>query len=639
MKTSYKWLQTYFDKKLPSTEKLAEAITFHLCEIDGIEKVSGDEILDVKVLPDRGHYLLSHRGVACEISAILNLPLKKQETKDFKLADTRKLSISISDPKLCRRYIGRVVENVTVSDSPKWMQERLVAIGQRPINNIVDIANYVMFDLGQPLHAFDADKVRGNISVRLAKVGEKISTLDGKDLNLDPETLIIADDFGPLAIAGIKGGKRAEVDANTKNLILESANFDPVSVRKTAQRLGIQTDASKRFENEISPEICGVVAMEEFSALLSEFGGKSVKIGPVVDEYPNKAEKRQIEISSDFINSVLGQDISIKEIENIFKRLSFEYKVFGNNFIIDIPYQRLDLETPENIIEEVGRIHGYENIEAILPEKTKSNSKLVKTFYWTERIKDILVNCGFSEVITSSFSNKGDIEILKPLADDKKFLRTNLSQNILKSLDLNAHNAAILALDEVKIFAVGSVFPGLEKLSLGIGVRNVKKDKKKEADKVSEIVHLLTKELKTDVANYTEFNDGVCEIDLGGLIQKLPEPESYDDVYVPDIKVPVKYSPISIYPFILRDVAVFTPEGTEAEDVLKIIKKEGTNLLVKTHLFDVFRKPLPDGTVKISYAYNLVFQSQERTLSDGEINEIMKKITDSLNSQNGWQVR
>ena len=213
----------YFDKPIPSPEEVAKLFTMHFAEVESIEKKGDNAVLDVKILPDRAHYCLSHRGVAGELSAITGIPLKKIEPKVFPEAKVRELKINIAEPKLCRRYMGRVIENVEVGVSPDWLIADLAVVGQRPINVVVDNANGAMLDVGQPLHAFDADKVVGGITVRLAKAGEKITTLDDKDITLDSETLLIADDESPLAIAGIKGGKRAEVTSATKNLIIESA--------------------------------------------------------------------------------------------------------------------------------------------------------------------------------------------------------------------------------------------------------------------------------------------------------------------------------------------------------------------------------------------------------------------------------
>src|SRR3989344_3362182 len=254
MKISYNWLQTYFDKPLPKPEELVELFSLRAFDVEGMEKLeNGDTVLDLKVLPDRACYALSHRGIARELAAILAISLKKSVEVPIIESSISDADIGIEEPRLCTKFVGRRVEKVQVGESPKWLQERLIAIGQRPINNIVDATNFVMFDIGRPLHAFDADKVKGKLTVRSAKKGEVVVTLDNKRVELNNSELVMADDEGPVGLAGIKGGKRTEVDENTRNIILEAANWNPSYIRLTATSSGIKTEASRRFENRISP--------------------------------------------------------------------------------------------------------------------------------------------------------------------------------------------------------------------------------------------------------------------------------------------------------------------------------------------------------------------------------------------------
>jgi phenylalanyl-tRNA synthetase beta chain len=263
MKVSRNWLQTYFYSEIPAVDKLSELFTFHSFEVEGVEKIEAkgkapeDFVMDVKILPDRAHYCLSHRGVAEEVHVITGMPLKKDRDTGKPPEGNRMIAtpkIIIEDNNFCRRYMGRRVEGVKVSESPEWMEKYLEAIGERSINNIVDASNIIMFDIGQPLHIFDADKVRGEIKVRAAHEGEKILLLDGKEVTLKSNDFVVSDDEGPLAIAGVKGGKRAGITAETKNIIIESANFDPTAVRRTSTELNLRNESSKRFENEITPD-------------------------------------------------------------------------------------------------------------------------------------------------------------------------------------------------------------------------------------------------------------------------------------------------------------------------------------------------------------------------------------------------
>ncbi len=351
MVTSYNWLQSYFKEKLPSPEKVAELLIFHAFEVESIAKRGSDTILDVKVLPDRAHDALSHRGIARELAVHLNtriIDTKKSEKAQGEKSHSM-LSIDVKDSTLCRRYVGRIIEGIEVKPSPKWLVKRLEAIGQKSINNIVDATNFVMFDLGQPLHAFNADKIdSGEIMIRNAEKGEGIITLDGKEVALNNETLIIADSKSPLAIAGIKGGKKAEINAGTKNVILEAANFSPANIRKTSRRLGIQTDSSKRFENEQSPE-GAEEAMERVTQLIMEIaGGKDTSVGGVIDIYPRKPAPYVVGVSIDEANRILGVSISEKEIVLIFSRAGFSHRIIETPIkevlgrattLIDVPYK------------------------------------------------------------------------------------------------------------------------------------------------------------------------------------------------------------------------------------------------------------------------------------------------------------
>jgi len=314
MLISYKWLQSYFDEKLPPPEKLAERITFSFAEVESIQTIDSadrrrnytqtdaerenkDVVFDVKVLPDRACYALSHRGIAYEVGAILGLKKKTIEYPQPEVKKTRPLLVRVESPELCSRYMARVVENVTPKEMP-WVKEHLEAIGQRSINPIVDGANIVMFDRGQPLHAFDADKVEGGIIVRRARKGERLTTLDNREVALDESVLIIADEKSPLAIAGIKGGTKAAVTNAARSIILEAANFNPSYIRKTAERLGIKTDASKRFENKLSPEMASV-GMNDFTAYLFEMDG-DISVGEIIDIYSNVLKNIRIDSLTTF---------------------------------------------------------------------------------------------------------------------------------------------------------------------------------------------------------------------------------------------------------------------------------------------------------------------------------------------------
>lgn len=614
MLISKKWLKEYVND-LPEAKEIAEVLTMHTFEIESVEKKGDDEIIDVKVLPNRAHDCLCHRGVAREIASIFDIKFADREVSKAAF-DTEEgesnLKIEVEDSKLCPRYMGRRVENIEVKDSPSWLKEKLESLGERSINNVVDITNYIILDLGQPMHAFDADKIKGDICVRQAKKDEKITLLTGEEAVLDESILLIADEIGPLAIAGIKGGKRAEVTESTKNIILESANFNPTMIRKTSQKLGIKNNSSKRYENEISPEITEL-AMNYATKLILEncqgqsFGteavqGLSLAIYKIVDIYPQKTGSYEILLSLSQLNNLLGTDLSEKEVENILKRTGWVWKNKNGKFTVAAPAERLDLRIKEDLIEEIGRIYGYENIKPTLPENMIKKPEINKNFVTTKKIRLALVNLGFSEVYKYAFRDKGEIEIENPIASDKAFLRNNLTDGLREALEMNMRNAPLLGLDEIKIFEIGTVFGKRgEQINVAWGTKNKKEVKIEECGLEKAAEKIVTKE--SDISDLPQAKD-------------------------------VKFKPFSSYPFILRDIAVWTTKGTEEKEVLEIILKNAGDLLVQNKLFDKFEK---DG--RVSYAFNMVFQSGEKTLTDAEINEIMEKITAALNQQNGWQVR
>ena len=623
---------------MPEPEKLAEWITFGFAEVESVEKKggtstslsAGETVFDVKVLPDRACYTLSHRGVAYEVSAILGIPKKTVEYPEPEVEKVRPLEVRVEAPDLCSRYMARVVLNVTAKEQA-WATEHLESVGQRSINPIVDGANLVMFDRGQPLHAFDADKVQGALVVRRAKKGEQITTLDNREVSLDESVLLIADDEGPLGIAGIKGGTRAAVTSETKNLILESASFDASYIRKASERFGIKTDASKRFENKFSASLADK-GMSDFSAYLFEMD-KRASFGEIIDWYPEKLEVRKFKVGKEEINRKLGIDIPEKEIEDIFSRLLFKFEKEKDGWSVSPPLFRADLTIPADIAEEVGRIFGYDKIPLVLPPKTKKAVEIPKSFYYEWKIREILINAGFSEVMTSSFLPLGDIEIEKPLAEDKRFARNELWYNFHNSLQTNHRNSSLFGTGEIKQFEIGKVFTkNGEFTSLIIGYFPSKKAKKDEVEKYLTRTFGHSK-FALGMAPLTDLQEKLSnktlEANLSILFEKLPEPSEWD------ISIPTernkKFTPFSPYPFIVRDVALFVSPDTISESVGKVIRENAGELVVRgPELFDEFSK---EG--KKSLAFRLVFQSSDRTLSDEEVNKAMEKVYVALKEKGG----
>lgn len=618
MKVSYKWLQGYLTEKLPEPKNLVEVISMRAFEVEGLEQVGDDWMIDVDVLPNRAHDCLSHFGIAKELSVILDIPFKDFMPPMEASVEKTDLTVSVEDEQKCRRYVGRIIRNVKVGPSPDWVVEHLKTIGQKSINTVVDATNLIMFDYGQPLHAFDKQKVSGSITVANASDGEEIAALSGDEVVLKDWMLTIRDEVGPLAIAGVKGGKRAEVDEVTTDIILESANFDPVSVRKTARRLGILTDSSKRFENEPTPELAAQAMDRVTQTILEIAKTNNTVVEEVVDIYPHAPKDHSVEFALQDVSGILGVSISKNDIENILKRFGFEYTFNDDVWKIEVPAERLDMRIKEDVIEEIGRVYGYENIPSIVP-KVSEVPVMNKEFYYTTKLRQFFLSRGFSEVYTYSFDSLGDVKVKNPLASDKGRLRNSLVPGMKAAFELNAKNAPLLG-GEVKIFEIGTVFAKNMHEETVVGFTDVD-------GVVEELKSLLGRELNV-VAE-----DNIMQFSLTTLLDRLPEPEG-ELVFDQDSEVAL-YAPFSLYPYTTRDIAVWMPKADDPERLVNMIKVHGGGLVAsEPKRVDEYEK---DG--RVSYAYRVVFQAQDRTLTDKEVGEIMDAVYKEAEDQEGWEIR
>lgn len=633
-KTSRAWLNKYFEKELPSVEEIGTTLTNTVAEI---EEARGDRV-EVNVLPDRAAYLLSHRGVALELGTALNESLSSDplqvDPPSFPSTDRVKVSLPETG---CARYMVALIEGVTVGPSPAWLTEALESVGQRSINNVVDATNYVMLDIGQPLHAFDADKLGEengtySISVRSARVPERMTTLSGECYDLPEGTLVIADEHAqsaPLGIAGIKGGDRAQVTESTTNLIIEAANFDGTRVRKTAQRLKLFTDASSRFQNKPSPELVSY-GMQQVLTLITDIAGGTL-VG-VVDTYPASEEPKVVTVNVEKVNAVLGSSFTNSDIEAALTRLRFAWTAVTDGYAVRVPFWRNDLTRAEDVVEEIGRTIGYEHIAPVpLPsiEGTPDQAK----YRGIERIKDFLVERGYVELSTPSFAETGDILLANPLQADKPYLRARLEANIREALSRGVLVAprALGPVTLVRVFEIGSVFKHEgEPLMLSLGVAVVSGKASLAADALRQDMLMLENDLLGGSSNARYSTDAtIAELDIGSLnLEKLGE------AYAPLSVRLSSFRPYSSYPFALRDVAVWTPSETSMNEVEMCIVKEAGEHLARIDLFDRFEK---EG--RVSYAFRLVFESMERTLADTDLEPAMEHITTALNSREGWEVR
>ncbi len=590
MKYSYNWLQSHIEDPLPTPEVLKETIIFHAFEVEDIEVIDTDTIFDIKVLPDRAGDCLSHYGMAREIAGLLDLNFIESAYTSPTVVDEVNIDVQTAQ---CLRYSAVRIDGVRVPPSPDWLVKKLAAVGQRSINNIVDATNFILLDMGQPTHAFDADKVHGIIAVReIGPNGETITTLSGEEKNLKEGMMVIADEDKLLAIAGVKGGNAAEVTMETRSIILEIANFDAASVRKTARMLGLPTDAAKRFENNLSPHVVESARAKLIGLIQILSGGTVAAAG---EQYPNPQTERAISFTLADIQRLLGNTITDNAIVKVFDQYGYSYEKEGEYYTLAIPFWRNDITGAHDIAEEIGRVTGYDTIpSAPLP--------FVPTIVPNEpyekirAIKSSLVSQGYSEVMTYSFRNKGDVHIAYG-PKDKSALRANLSDALKESYDMNRLNAPLLALQQLKIFEVGTVF-----------------------NKDSESVHVAIAD-----------KSGVKEFAIEDY--KIEEPAAaFSGVRVANTAA-APFKPWSVYPFITRDIAVWIDGDVSV--LQKIIADFAQQYCIRpAALFDTFAK---DG--KTSLAYRLVFQSATKTLTDAEVEAMFQPLVKTIAAQSGMSIR
>jgi len=633
--------------------------------------------------------LWGHYGIAREISAITGKPLKPLITSINYPSTTSTLKVEVKEKKLCPRYIGVLVDNVKIEPSPEWMRKRLRAIGYRPINNIVDATNYVMADIGQPLHAFDADKITGGIIVRASLNNEEIKTLDGNQRKLPPNTLVIADTEKAVAIAGVMGGANSEVTSETTRLILESANFQPSSIRKTSVKLGLRTEAVMRFEKSLDPNLADE-AMDRLCRLILEICPSARLLSAKIDVKNFKAKPTVISLNLKKVFSKIGKNIPLEEVKTILTRLGFKILNSSSTKLkVEAPSCRpvKDIAIEDDLVEEIARLHGYENIPPILPELPIKLPIENKERKLKHRVREIMSwGLGFNEVYNYSFYSRADItKTLLPeelheklenyLSEDQTHLRISLVPNMLKNI---AHNLKFF--DSFKIYEIGRTyedlqeyFPKEEKKICAMIVRSdATKNKvasskagapadERENDIFYEAKGALEKLLQQTRAPAYEMRKGesLCPYahpakyagyflkSTGQEIAKLfslhPLVLKNYDLEKASIAAfelnfsllsslepqTVKYQPLPKFPGIEIDVSVLINKNSEVGKLLETITQADRKLVREVHLFDTYEgSNLPEG--KKSFTFKITLRSDERTLTDMEMKVIQQKIFEQL---------
>lgn len=640
-----------------------------------------DTVLDVNVTPNRSD-CLSMIGIAREVAAITGGKMKQPATKIKEGSEDINsfTSVKIIDSGLCPRYTARLVKNVEIRPSPVWMKSRLEAAGLRSINNIVDVTNFVMLELGQPLHAFDFRFLEeGRIVVRKSKEKEEFISLDEKSHTLPADTLLICDGVKPVAIGGIMGGLNSEVKDDTRMILLESAYFNPQSIRRSARKLGMPTDAAFRFERGIDPE--GVVrALNRAAGLIAELSGGTV-CRNYIDEYPQKvASVKDIPLRLEKVRQLVGMEIGARDVVRILRGIDMMVKPEGKGtYLVTPPTCRVDISREIDLIEEIIRLYGYDQVPVTLPNVAVGEMEVVPRLELEEKIRQVLIGSGFTEIVNYSFGTplavdnlflpendhrRNLVKIKNPLGEELSVMRTTMIYGLIDTARKNANNGCF----DLRMFEIGRTFfhrkerelPEEKNVMAGLITGKIT-DEFWEADKIADFYTLkgslenIFYDLKINECKYIPAADEAflhpgksCKIQLNGekigfLGEIHPDVRGKIDlknnVYVFEINLDILinhyldkkivYQETSKYPSVIRDAAFVIPESTEADKMLDIVRGQNEDLLENVSIFDVYKgKGLPDGTKSLGLRFS--YRAADRTLTDADASVVHEKIVKNI---------
>ncbi|MFP4476347.1 MAG: phenylalanine--tRNA ligase subunit beta [Desulfatibacillaceae bacterium] len=641
-----------------------------------------DTVFEIGLTPNRPD-CLSVVGVAREVAAITGKPLRTPEmTLPEGVGDAAsETSVTIEAPEHCPRYVARLVKGVKIGPSPKWLADRLLSVGMRPINNIVDITNFVMMELNQPLHAFDFNRLEEHrIVVRTADEGERFTTLDSQERVLTADTLMICDGGRPVAVAGVMGGENSEIVDTTEDVLIESAWFNPASIRRTARRMGLSTDASHRFERGTDPEGC-VRAADRAAQLMVEVAGGSLVRG-VVDAYPRPWEPPVVELSVDRCNMLLGNRFSRREIEGYLEAVGIRIEPGGGDTVTARPpSHRVDIFRPEDLVEEVARLWGYDNIPVTSPVMAMDAAEPDPRRLMRDRLRTVMVGLGFYEAVNYSFTHgtspdrlnvpEGDrvrarLPLRNPLSEDQSVMRTSMIPGMLISMARNLNQNV----RDLRLFEVGKVFfadtgeslpEEVEKLALLVcGTRYGTTWAHKEAPvdfyDIKGVCEGLFSALRIGYVRWRRPEGGEAAwlrpgygavIEAGGYVlgsagqvdpEVLKAYEVKTPAFVAELDVAglltllpdtVTYEPLPRFPATSRDVTLILDKAVDAQSVLDTVTGRNEDLVESVAVIDVYEgKPIPEG--RKSLTVRVTYRSPERTLTDDEVNPLQQAITDGL---------
>ena len=644
-----------------------------------------DVIFELEITPNRPD-CLSHIGIAREVAAYYN---RKVKYPVIEMAETIEsvntvIKVNIEDKDRCKRYMGRVIKNVKIKESPEWLKTRIRAMGLNPINNVVDVTNFVMFEYNQPMHAFDLDKVEGNITIRAAKENEEITTLDGVERVLKNGELVIADDEKAIAIGGVIGGKNTQIDSDTKNIFVEVAYFTPENIRRESRDLGIFTDSAYRNERGMDIENLATV-MNRAVSLIAEVAEGEV-LSEVIDKYVEKPKRAEISLNLEKLNKFIGKTLTYDEVGKILTHLDIELKPLGDGtMLLTPPSYRADLTRPADIYEEVIRMYGFDNIEAKMPVMSIESGKENTNFKISRIVREILKELGLNEVINYSFIPKftkelfnfGEevIEIKNPLSEDMAVMRPTLLYSLIANVRDNINRNQT----DLKLFEISKTFKKLGEGQNGLAIEDLKialilsgreeknlwnqsKSDYNFYDLKGYLEFLLerlnvTKYSLTRLTNNKNFHPGAsAEIKIGedviGVLGELhPNLVNYfgikrEKVFFAElnltsllkyIKIKVNYETISKYPEVLRDLAITLDKSVLVGEMVKEIKKK-VNLIEKIDIFDVYSGDKIDKDKK-SVAMSIVLRDKNRTLTDEDIDKAMTAILELIKDKYNGEIR
>lgn len=633
-----------------------------------------DTVLELNVLPNRPD-CMGYIGMAREVAALTgaSLVLPKVRVREGGVSVKTRVSVDVKDTELCPRYMARVIRDVKMGPSPLWLQQRLLAAGLRPINNVVDVTNFVMLETTQPLHAFDYDKLAGTgkkeIAVRLAKKGEKLLTLDGQKRVLNDKMLVIADSEKPVALAGVMGGKKSEVDNSTKNIVLEAAVFNRVPLRRAARQLGIRTDAFARFERGVSVALVGE-ALNRAAALITEIAGGEALVGSI-DTGAMQKEPRQLALNLDRVQSFLGIKAEPLRVVEMLKRLDFKITGTGPIRKVTVPDFRLDVTCEEDLLEEVARLWGFDKLPATLPVGRFVPGDMNKGFVYTERVADYLVDNGFFEIVSVpmvgrdtfekfGLESAGRVEIVNPLSGEYQYFRTELFPGVVEGLVKGQKRVPLCMFETgtVMEFKKGSLPKETTKLSLAVmgGIGLTKLNKRAEqffAAKgyVDCILRLFG--LKAEYAPIVKpgFHAGrtakllVGEVEVGfigqldmltakkiGLEKPAVVAELSLDALVKMAQTQVKFKAVSNFPTSEFDYSAAFGKGTVYSELEAKLREAVGDYLVCMYLFDVYEE---QGAATKSLAVHFEIGAMDHTLTDAEIKKVRVDIEKVIKNSGG----